>query len=105
MAATNMFLDYTAINLIAKIRYHASNMQLYTYSDASYLSKPKACSRGAEFFFLSNHPSKLNLPPNTPPPLNGALHIVCKIMRNVMDYATEAKTAAAYMTTQEAVPI
>ena len=105
MAAANMLLDYAATNPIATIRYHASDMQLYTHSDASYLSEPKARSRGAGFFYLSDHPSDPLEPPTSPPRLNGALHIICKIMRNVMGSAAEAEIAAAYMTAREAVPI
>ena len=44
MVAGNMLLDYAASNPIAKIRYCASNMKLYTHFDASYLSEPKARS-------------------------------------------------------------
>ena len=105
MSAANMLLDYATSNPIAKIRYQASDMQLHTHSDASYLSEPKARSRGAGFFFLSDRLSDPKLPPTTPPPMNGALHIICKIMRNVMGSAAEAEIAAAYMTAREAVPI
>ena len=84
MAAANILLYYTTTNLIAKIRYHASDMQLYTHSNLSYLSEPKARSQGAGFF-LSNRPSNPNLPTSKhTPPLNGALHILCKIIRNFM---------------------
>ena len=47
--AANWLLDYAATNPIAKIRYCASDMQLYSHSDASYLSKAKAHSRRAGF--------------------------------------------------------
>jgi len=105
MTAANWLLDYAASNPIARIRYHASGMQLYTYSDSSYLSEPKARSRGAGFYYLSDTPADPNIPPPHPPPLNGALHVVSKIMRNVMGSAAEAEIAAAYMTAREAVPI
>ena len=65
MSAANMLLDYAASNPIAKIRYHASDMQLHTHSDASYLSEPKARSREAGFFFLSD---RLSDPKSPPPP-------------------------------------
>ena len=105
MAAGNWLLDYAAANPIAKIRYHASDMQLYLHSDTSYLSEAKAHSRAAGFYYLSNKPLDPTLPPEYPPPLNGALHVVSKILRNVMGSAAESKIAAAYMTAQEAVPI
>ena len=105
MAAADWLLDYAATNPIAKIGYHESGMQLYSHSDASYLSEAKARSRGAGFYYLSDIPIDPTLPQETPPPLNGALHVVSKIMRNVMGSAAEAEIAAAYMTAREAVPI
>ena len=105
MAAANMLLDYAASNPIAKICYHVIDIQLYTHNDASYVSKPKSLSQGASVFLLSNCRSNPKFPPTTPPPLNGALNIVCKIMRKVMGSAADAEITAAYMTTQEAVPI
>ena len=105
MTAANMLLDYASTNPAARIRYHASDMQLYTHSDASYLSEPKARSRGAGFFFLSDRPTHPNIPPPVDPRPNGALHIVCKILRTVMGSAAEAEIAAAYLTAREAVPI
>ena len=87
MAAADWLLDYAATNPIAKIRYHASGMQLYSHSDASYLSEAKARSRGAGFYYLSDIPIDPTLPPETPPSFNGALHVVSKIIRNVMSSA------------------
>ena len=105
MAAADWLLDYAATNPIATLRYCASDMQLYAHSDASYLSEAKARSRGAGFYYLSDKSITPHLPPTSPPPLNGALHVVSKIMRNVMGSAAEAEIAAAYMTAREAVPI
>ena len=64
MTACNWLLDYAASNPIAKIRYHASGMQLYSHSDASYLSEAKARSRGAGFYYLSDTPTDPNMPPS-----------------------------------------
>ena len=80
MAAANWILDYAATNPIAKLRYRASDMQLYSHSDASYLSEAKARSRGAGFCYLLDTPIAPNLPPDSPPPFNGALYVVSKIM-------------------------
>jgi hypothetical protein len=38
------FLNYVATHQVAVVAYHASDMGLVVYDDASYLSKPKACS-------------------------------------------------------------
>ena len=80
-------------------------MQLYLHSDASYLSKENAHIQGASFYYLLDEPVDPDLPPITPPPLNSALHVDRKIIQNVMGSAVEAKIAAAYMITREAVPI
>ena len=42
---TKQFLDYAATNKEATITYHVSIRVLAIHSHASYLSKPKACSR------------------------------------------------------------
>ncbi len=52
MANVKHFLDYAATHQNAVLRYHASNMVLVIHSDASYLSKPKACSRAGSHFFI-----------------------------------------------------
>ena len=49
----NQFLDYAATHPDARIRFIASNMQLWIHSDASYLSEPKTRSRAGGYFFLS----------------------------------------------------
>ena len=65
------------------------------HSDASYLSVPSACSRAGGYFFLSSK-SK----PDTPysdAPLNGPIHVISKIIKNVMGLAVEAKIGAGYI--------
>jgi hypothetical protein len=44
MIQMHSFLDYAATHQDAIITYQASNMALAVHSDASYISKPKACS-------------------------------------------------------------
>ena len=105
MAAADWLLDYAATHPLAKLRYTTSGMQLYAHSDASYLSEAHARSRAAGYYYLSDKPLDPTLPPATPPPLNGALHVVSKIMRNVLGSAAEAEIAAAYLTARESVPI
>jgi hypothetical protein len=59
-ATTNQLLDYLSTHADATIRYHASDMILHIYSDASYLSVSNARSRLGGLFVLSNNPP----PPN-----------------------------------------
>jgi hypothetical protein len=44
MELYKQFLDYMAMQEDAILTYHASNMVLAIYCNASYLSKPKSCS-------------------------------------------------------------
>ena len=75
----------------------ASEMHLHIHSDASYLSEIRARSRAGGYFFLSDKPKKLPPEPhNTPPPLNGAIHVHSSIMRSVLSSATEAETGALF---------
>ena len=94
------FLNYAATHPNASIQYHASDMVLHNHSDASYLSESEARSRAGGLFYLSDHTSKTT--PATIAPINGALHIVSSIMRNVMASAAEAEVGAAYLNAQEA---
>jgi hypothetical protein len=70
-------------------------MILAVHSNASYLSKSKACSRAGGQFFLS---SNTQLPAN-----NGSILNIAHIIKNVMSLATEAELAALYIMAQEAV--
>ena len=99
----NMLLDYAHTYPDPKIRYHASDMCLHLDSDAAYLVQPKARSRVAGHFYLSN-----NIPSNTKTPIpkpNGPLHTECKTIRNVMSSAAEAETIGIFHNAKTAVPI
>ena len=61
-------MDYLNTYPSAYIRYYASDMVLHIDTDAAYLVAPKARSRVAGFFHLSNHP---NITKN--PKLNGPI--------------------------------
>jgi hypothetical protein len=98
-------MDYAASNPLSTIRYYASDMQLYVHSDASYLSETRARSRAAGHFFLSDKPIDPTKPPEHPPPLNGPIHTLCKIIDVVVGSAAEAEIGAGYLNGQEAVPI
>ena len=69
-------LDYAATHPDAKITYSASNMIIRIHSDASYLSVPRARSRGGGHFYLSLGISN--------PPLNCPIHYVSKILKMLL---------------------
>ncbi len=89
MPCATQLLDYLGTQEEAILTYNVSNMILAVHSDASYLSKPKACSRAGGHFFLS---SNTQLPAN-----NGAILNIAHIIKNVMSLATEAELAALYI--------
>ena len=77
-----MFLDYAATYPNAKIRYYASDMILYTSSDAAYLVLPTAKSRVAGNYFLSN--KTLQHPSRTPPKPNGPILNECSRIKKTV---------------------
>jgi len=105
LAKVEWLLDYAASNPLATIRYTASGMILYIHSDASYLSVSKARSRVGGHFFLSNPSTDPSKPPLVRPPLNGPIHTISKILKNVVGSAAEAEIAGTYVNATEAVPI
>ena len=94
-----MLLDYLHTYKNAVTRFYRSDMQLYVDSDAAYLIAPKAKSRIAGYFYCSD--KSKTTPPN--PPLNGPLHIECKILRHVVTSAAEAETAGLFYNCQTAL--
>ena len=78
MSEVTGFLDYCAAHPNACIEYTASNMILWTASDASYLSKTNACSRAGALFFLGPKPSTPGKPPQTQPTRNGIVYALAK---------------------------
>ena len=94
---TKQFLDYVATQEEAVLTYNASEMQLVSHSDASYLSEPNAHIRAGGHFLLSTDSS---VPHN-----NGAVLNIAHIIKHVMSSATEADLAALYIVAREAVYI
>ena len=82
------------------IRYHASNMVLHSYSDAAYLVAPKSRSCIVSCNYLSNHPSKTRKPT-----MNWPILIECKILRQVVSSAAEAKTTGLYHAARSSITI
>ena len=86
----------------AKIRYHASDMQLYIDSDAAYLVLHQARSRGAGHFYFSNKLKNTTQIP-TPTP-NGHVLTYCVILRNVMSTAAEEEVGTVHFYGKIAIP-
>jgi hypothetical protein len=81
-AATNQMLDYLATHPDATIQYHASDMVLHIYSDASYLSVSNARSLLRGLFFLGNRPPEQDT-------RNGSVLNVAVVIKNAMASAAE----------------
>ena len=101
LKAVTKLLNYCACNPNTTIRYIASDMLLHIDSDASYLSESKSRSTAAGYHYLSNKPSKSH--PN--PPLNGAILVLCQILKEIVASASEAELAALFHNCREACPI
>jgi hypothetical protein len=72
-------------------------MVLNVHSDASYLSVKNAKSRAAGIFFLGSIPTN-----NQPIRLNGAIAVLCTILKFVAATAAEAELGALFLTAKEA---
>jgi hypothetical protein len=105
MKAIAQLLNYCATHPDAVMRYSASDMVLHIESDASYLSATKARSRTAGYHFLSDQPSDPPDPAAAPPMANGAVNVLCTIMREVLASAAEAELAALFHNGREACPL
>ena len=71
-------------------------MILNIHSDASYLSASNARSRAGGYFFLGDVPTD-----NKPIFINGAIQIVCTVLRLVAASAAEAELGALFHNAQE----
>ena len=97
-----MLLDYLNTHPKARIRFYKSDMILYVDSDEAYLVAEKAKSRIAGYYYCSNKTNK-NFTKN--PPLNGPIHIECKLLRHVVTSAAEAETAGLFINCQKIIEI
>jgi hypothetical protein len=104
-SACKQLLNYCATHPDAVVRFQASDMRLHINSDASYLSEPKARSPVGGIFYLSTNPLPTPAPNDPDPPLNGAVHVVSNILRNVMSSAAKSKFGGLFYNGQEACPI
>ena len=90
------FLDYCATHPNAGVRIHASDMILAIHSDGSYLSDTESKSRSADHFYLSKRKNeKFN---------NGAVVTLSKIIKHVMNSASEVETAAFFYNCKAVIP-
>lgn len=101
MAKLTQLLNYCAAHPDATVRFTASDMLLAVESDASYLSVVKGRSRAAGYFFLTNKTTT----PEGPYKPNGAIHVLCHIMREVLSSAAEAELGALFHNGKEACPL
>jgi hypothetical protein len=97
MTACTRLLNYAATHPDATIQYKRSPMILHTHTDASYLTAPMARSRAGGYHFLGDGQ------PNSPF-TNAPIHVLVKIMRNVLSSAAEAEVGAAFLNAQDACP-
>ena len=102
MNNVSQLLDYAYTRPNAKIRYKASNMQLWIDSDAAYLVAPKARSRVAGYYYLSDVPQK---PLQKDPTFNGPIHVECKLLRFVQSSSAEAEIGGLFHNMKQACPI
>ena len=78
------------------IRLYASDMILNVYSDASYLTTPKARSQAGGHFFLGSVPEN-----NKPIKLNVPIHSLCSVLKYVASSAAEAESGALFLNARE----
>ena len=97
-------LDYAASNPDAVVKFVASDMVLHIHSDASYLSLPKARSRMAGYFYLSDSPPDPTKPP-TNPTHNGPILVECQALKHVVASAAESEFGGLFVNGKSACPV
>jgi hypothetical protein len=75
-------------------------MIVHIESDAAYISEPKARSRAAGYFYLSNRVTENNQQPM----MNGPIHVVCVILKEICPNAAETEFGLLFRNGKEAVP-
>ena len=88
------FLNYCGINPDASIIFRLSDMILTLDSDAAYHNAPKARSRARGYHYLGNHDGKL---------FNGPIYVLAKVIKTVMNAASEAEWGALLNNEQKGV--
>ena len=85
------FMDYAHSNPDTEIIFQASDMILHTNSNAAYLVAQNAHSRAGRYHYCGNQAGTQ---------FNGPIHVLAKIIKNVMASAMEAEIAALYINAQ-----
>ena len=80
-----------AINPDATMGYHASNMVLNVHYDVSFHSASRARSHAGGYYFLGDIPQD-----NKPIKFNGAIYVICTILKLVAVSAAEAELGALF---------
>ncbi len=101
----HQLLNYCTTHPDATIHFHASDMVLWTQSDASYLTAPQGRSRAAGYSFLSSRPHSLPTANDPTPPNNRPVHVLCQILHHVVSSATEAELGTLFLNAQDICPI
>ncbi len=96
----HQLLDYVASHSNVVLCYHASAMVLHIDSDAAYLVLPKAKSRIAGHYYLSNDPTYI-----TTIQQNGPILTKCRSLCQVVASSVEAETSALFHIAQNGIPI
>jgi hypothetical protein len=91
-------LDYLAHNANVKVRLHASDMIMNIHSDASCLSKAKACSQICGHFFMGWMPKD-----GDPIKINEAFYVSANILRFVVASTVEAEPGTLYHNCQTGI--
>ena len=104
-ARVDQLLDYLVSNPNATTCYHSSGMVLFSHTDASYLSVAKSWSRSSRVYFLREpKPDTITFTDYTPL-LNGFVHVLYKVLQNIMALAAGAESGFLFLNVQAAVPI
>ena len=78
-------------------------MILHVHSNAPYLYESHTRSRAASIYFLGDalpNPDKPCMPLS-----NGVIHVLCKIMKNVMSSAAEAEIGSTFLSAKDTLPL
>jgi len=105
MMAIMQLLNYCATHPDATIQYHASDMVLWTHSDASYLTAPQGRSHTTGYCCLSSNPAMPPTNNNNAPTDNGPVHVLCQIMQQVVTSAAEGKLGVLFLNAQAMCPL
>ena len=93
-------LYYLSTNMYATIRFHASDMVLNIYSDASHLSENNSKSLASGHFFLGCFPKDRETIT-----LNSAMFTLYIILKYMTSLAAEAELGVIFMNVKEGITI